>query len=741
MLSFLKPFFSSGGTADDVGQGYVDADKLLAEVNDFRDTALRLRKDEEKEWLLAWAYYKGRHWVTWREDRWMESEANDRPKMVVNFIQKVVQVRLGHLIKNKPMLTGVPGNADEESRNATKTGLKVLEAYHHKLRMNRLFKQAILHMLVTGRSYLKPGWDPFAGGTYTRPNPLDLEHPFTGPLGDLTLDLARVNEVLPEPGAVDIPTSERMVYRTFLPLATCRRRWGSAAVQDLQPIDPNSREGSAMLRQVYGFDSAVPASLNDRVEVMEVYYRRGVSRAEGGEYEQGLNAIIAGDRIIKAGPTPDGYAEIPLVAFSEIETDSFYSTSVARGLIDLNKIVDVELSHQEHNRKALRPKTLIPYQAQIDPEAFDRTDDEKVEFFYPYKPEPYTPPPLPPHHLELRNAMINLIKDIGGNFDLLSGHAQSDVRSGRMVAYLQEYAGTVLGVPAENIEEASEEVGNQQLELLKEYVQEERLEAYVGQNRRMQIVNFKGADLKGMGSVRVQQGSALPTSRAEKYDRVEKWMEMKIIPGEKGMKMLNMVDPDADLYSEDEQDRQIADEVCYKFTRLGEKSLPDAQQKAAAIANKRNIGRVNTGLPPLPQNERDLLRALGIEAFEFEDHQAIVDQVNKTYRKAQAYRQATPAVRSLADAFVDWHLLLEQGIDPDNPEATKAMQDARATQAGPPGGPGGPPPPGGPPGPGGGPPPPPGGPPPGPPGHGPEGAPEAAAGLPPVRSAPGPMHG
>jgi hypothetical protein len=752
LLDIVRPFFSARGTEQDSGQGYVREETLINEIRDLRDSSLRVRTDEEREWLKAWSFYKGRHWITWREDKWVESEANDRPKIVVNFIQHLVQTRLGHLIKNKPMLIGVPANGDEQSRQASRLALKVLEAYHHKLKMQQKYKKAILHMEVTGRAYMQTGWDPFLGGKWERPNPQDAQNPLTGTLGDLTTDVRKVHEVLPEPGCEGLDDCQRIVVRTFLPIATVRRMYGVERTKDLQPIDPSTREGSGMLRALYGFDGAIPAAVHNRVEVCEVFYRRGVDRAEGGVYEEGLRAVIAGDKLMMASGTPEGYAEIPLVEFSEIDTDTFYSTSVSRQLIDTNKIVDIELSQQEHNRKVLRPKTLMPYQANVSKEAWDKTDDEIVEYFHPYKPEGYTPPTLPAHHLEIRNALVSLLKELGGNFDVLSGSAQSDVRSGRQVAYLQEYAGTVLGVIAQNVESAMEELGNQQLNLLKTYVREDRLESFVGKNRRMEVVSFKAEALQGCSSVRVQPDSALPTSRAEKFDRIERWIEKKFIPPDLGMKLLNQVDPDNDLYGDEEQDREVADEVCFKLSRVDPKALAAAEAAAQRKTMFDLQQRAAAGLPVVPADagrlERNVLRALGVEAFEFENHQRIIEQVDRVYRKTQLYRDSIPGLRSLVDAFVDWHTLLSAGMDPDNPTANVGAQSPAPAPGEPPGG-------GGATG-GGGPAEPtdgspmamhPGQGPGGPGGVGPEpqsmareSGPETAAGLPPVRPAPGPMH-
>ncbi|HEY6015523.1 MAG TPA: hypothetical protein VIU16_01955, partial [Gaiellaceae bacterium] len=660
-------------SAASVTDSYVKPESFIPEMNDLAEASLRLRQDEEREWLKAWAFYKGRHWVTWREDRLVEIEQQKLPKMVLNFVLHVVQTRLGHLTKNRPMWTGVPANADEESRNATRLGIKVLEAYHHRLRMAKKISKAILWMLVPGVSFLKIGWDPLAGGAWNRP--LTSGEQLSGTLGDLFCDVKKPHELLIEPGADDLDGTQRVIDRAFLPIGQVLQRWPHLKGK-IEPIDPHSRQGREMMAGLFGPSDGKSSLVSNRVEVSECWYRAGTPRTDGNAYEQGLYAVVVnGTELAEAAPTPEGLPEIPYVRFGEVETDGFYPTSVARNLIDMNKILDVEFSQQEYNRKVLRPKTLIPYQAQIKPGAWDQADDEVVEFFAPYEPKPYTPPSLPAHHIEGRNALVAMLKELGGNFDVLSGKAGTDVRSGRMVSYLQEYAGTVLGVAAGNIEYAYEELGNMMLQIIQSRVREERMVPLVGANRRMEILAFQGAQLKKMSGVWVQTGSALPISRAEREDRIEKYIENGWIDPKKGLRMLSLANADSDVFAEDELDREIADEVIYRLKSVTPDALKMAMPQAQAFAQQRAARRQAAGLPPTPPmaNERDMLRALKIEAFEFEDHAVIVEQLNRAFRKTRAYRELPEGIRALADAFADWHTLLAAGRDPDFPEGSVAM--------------------------------------------------------------------
>lgn len=646
------------------------AKKLWQEVQDLRDSVQSIRRTEEQEWVRAWQFYKGNHWVTYNQHGNLSNiAASDKPRIVVNFILHTVQTKLGHLIKNKPVLTGVPENSDEESRNATRIGVKVLEAYWRKLRMRAKLTESILWTLIAGKCLFKVYWDPQAGGTASLPG-ASLQGPDgmpmmeqdgsmprsednTIPLGDLSVEVAYPHEVYVDPGAQDIEHTTRLLHRTFKPISWVKKRYPEKAAK-LQPIDPSTAEGMSIIRQLHGLNDAVASKIQDRIEVIEAWFR------PSDEYPQGLFAVFAGGEQMESGPTPEGYPPIPFVSLDEIRTDTWYSTSTARQMIDTNKIIDIELSQQEHLRKVLRFKTLLPYQANISKAAWDERDDEIVEYFHPFKPEPYAPPSLPPHHIELRNSLIGLMKELSGNIDVMAGMASGETRSGRMVSYLQEYAGTVLGVVAQNVEQAIEDLGNMMLVILQDKVREDRMIPYIGRNRRTEILHFKGEDIKGMHSVIVQAGSALPLSRAERFDRIEHWMEQGWLDPAKGLKMLDMADPDGDMWAEDELDRENADEAIYKLQNLSLeeiKPIYDELMQNAAIS----------GAPP---TLRDVLRGLSIEAFEFDNHQIHIEQLNRGLRKTRRYREMPGPLRALVDALVDWHVMLMNGLDPDQPEAS-----------------------------------------------------------------------
>jgi hypothetical protein len=666
--------------AEEAGD-YADEKDVLDLVKEIEKEGLQLRLREEYAWQEAWRFYLGKHWCTWNNKNELQDVDDDDevPRIVLNFILSMVTTRLGHLIKNRPVLQGLPGTTDEKARQATRMAVQAILAYWRKLKIPKKLSYTLLWMLITGKCLMKVWWDPTAGKIVSKPGPLTpavfpddhemagqpMIHPdtgeqvmqegapITGPTGEMMVAPCFAHETLVEPGAIDIDHAQRLLHTTYMPLGDIGRQWDidedelkklDSATQD----DDNSMRSRRMLE---GLEQVSGLDLKGRAPVKELWLR------PSEKYPQGLYAVVVNGKVRgKPQPLPKwcedcetGGRDLPFVEFDEIKTNSFYSTSTARQLLDVNRIINIEVSQQEHMRKVLRYKTLVPEQANIDPEAFDERDDEVVTYWAPYAPTHLRPPEVRQSDIEIRNSLIAILKEIGGNWDLLSGRVQGDVRSGRQTAYLQEYAGTVLGVVAQQIEWAITSLGNKMLKILQTCYPEPRLESFVGRDRRVQVLAFRSADLKGCAQIIVQPGSALPISRSEKWDRIEHWMEQKWLDPQIGLRLLDLGDYDTEIYGDEEQDRANADEAVWMLEALQDEQIKAAFPESKALAMKEGNF----------WSARYLLRVLKIEAFPFDNHPIHMRQIDRALRKTQTYKQWPPERRALADTLVEWHAKLD----------------------------------------------------------------------------------
>lgn len=644
-------------------QQYADPVVILKDIEDLVRESSEDRSGEEAGWIEAWRFYRGEHWGHWVNDRIVDDDDQSVPRLVLNYILHVVSVRRGHLLKNRPIIQAMPVRPDEQARNAARASRTAVEGYWYKLKIAKKLARAVLWMLVCGKAFLKVYWDPTAGEMRTvktgrRPITNEageaLFDPETGepamedtyethPEGDLCVEVAFGHEIHVDKGAMDIEHVQRLIHETWIPKAEAQRRW-NIPKEELDDIRDDGNDSLARV-ELEGLSEMSGVKRAGRVRVREAWFR---ATGDDGNYPEGLYAVEVGGKIREQGPTPNGYDAIPFVEFDEIITNNFWSTSTARQLQDLNRVINIEFSQQEHVRQILRFKTLVPVQGNIDKDALDQRDDEVVEYWHPYLPSHLKPPEVPMSHIELRNSLISVMKELGGSFDVLGGRTQGEVRSGRQTSYLQEYAGTVLGTVAQQIEEGVTRLGQLMLSLMQEKVTEERFVAFVGPNRRAQAVAFKGVDLKG-AAIFVQPNSSLPISRTEKWDRVQDWMQRGWLDPKVGLRLLDLGDFDTEIYADEEQDRQNADEIISKLQQVNPELIPAYMEQAKMLAAKEG----NLISP------RYMLRACGIEAYTFDNHKIHIQQIDRVYRKTDSYRKAPPSIRALADALVEWHLILD----------------------------------------------------------------------------------
>jgi hypothetical protein len=669
------------------GKKYVkDPDQLYKDMVTMRDEALRLRRPHEQQWRLNWKYYKGDQWHRIFPDWKIEKvDVGKKPKITLNRVMPVVQTRRAHVLKNRPIGLVMPRTPDEEDRNAARIAGDLIQYdYYHLKVWEKLDREVSLWMFVTGNCFRKVYYDPTKGEKKEKnkyvtnpengapittapevpeggvlgpaapaPTPQPIAKAVAEPMGDVCVDTVYPIELLPEPGARNLEDCQKIIHRTFPPVYDVKRKF-KAAAKKIEPIDTKSSWGLSLLRGATDF-GMTEAQLRDRVEVIELWCR------PSEEYPDGLYAVWADDQLMEAGPTPDGHDHIPFVHYQEVETDEFWGTCTVSQILDPQRALNLNVSRDEFVRQRLRPKLVAASDSGLDEEAWSN-DETEINFVqHPLYPK-YIEPPAFSRDEKAVLYWGEAIDNIGGSTDILRGQIEGgDVRSGRMVAYMQEYAGTVLSGPSRSIERGEERTCNLILRLRKHYTDEPRFYFVLGRNRSVEVRSFIASDIEGAADYVVQAGSALPTSLAEKRDMVFRSVETGVLPpgDPRLIKMLGFPSDIEELMNEDQLDRDNATEEGHRFFNLKEEELKLAV-KSATAANAEMIQATGQ----LPMDE--ILRALKLDALDFENHVVHREQHDKD-RKSKAYRNMHPVARALFDAHCEMHKRWQYPVPPPMP--------------------------------------------------------------------------
>lgn len=705
---FSKAFIANG----EDGQPYVkNPSKLWKEIQDLRDDALAARKPHERLWALCWMFYKGDQWrKPAPQPDWNIVRVNvgKRPKITINRILPMVQTRRAHVLKNRPTGIVMPASTSEEDRNAARIAQDVLNYDQvHLNNWNLLDTKLSLCMFVTGNAFKKVYWDPTLGPKTDR-NAYKIDEesgvPMAQPMipqlqeimggmasvnapasepgnepgaeespeeeakespdeesqeqaqgqdgfqGDIKIEFASPEEVLPEPAATSIEDCQRLLHRTLKTLKWVRDTYGDAA-EKVEPINMRTDRGKSLAQGAKLF-GLTEREIANRVEVLEAYYR------PSEDYPDGLHAVFADDKLMAAGPTPEAHEFIPFVHYIEIDTDEFWGLSSVSQTIDPQKALNLAVSRDEFMRQRLRPKLMAATESGLDENAYSNDDSEIVFVAHPFYPK-FTEPPAFERDEKAVGYFSQAIDDIGGSTDIMRGQISGgDVRSGRMVNYLQEYAGTVLSGPSRSIERGEEATGNMILRLRKHYTTEPRLYYIVGRDKNVEVKDFIGSDIEGAADYVVQEGSALPMSQAEKRDMAFSLVEKGVLaPGDPRLLKLIGMPSDIDEMVDDTQlDRDNATEENNSFLSFKDDTL--VGQAYQNVLDQHQAKMMGTGVDPQQMGIKpmpsEVLDVLGLLPRDFENHPVHLEQHNKA-RKGRAYKKLPKSVQALFDEHCDMH--------------------------------------------------------------------------------------
>lgn len=474
------------------------------------------------------------------------------------------------------------------------------------------------------------------------------------PEGDVVLEFVPPEEILPEPAATCIEDCQRLLHRTLKPIKWVKDSYGDAA-ENIEPINLRTDRGKSLAQgaKLFGLTEREVAN---RVEVLEAWYR------PSEDFPEGLHAVWADDKLMSAGPTPPAHEHIPFIHYQEIDTDEFWGMSSVSQTIDPQKALNLAVSRDEFMRQRLRPKLMVATEAGLDEAAYSNDDSEIVFVHHPFYPK-FTEPPNFTRDEKAVEYFAKSLDDIGGSADIMRGQINGgDIRSGRMVNYLQEYAGTVLSGPARSIEQGEEKTGNYILRLRKHYTDEPRMYYIIGRNRDIEVKQFIGSDIMGAADYVVQAGSALPMSLAEKRDLVLSAVEKGIfMPGDpKIIKLLGFPADIDELFNEDQLDRDNATEENHKFMKLSEEAvghaygiIADGMEQHAAMIGMPPDALAQSGIKPTPQ---EIMNGLAMQPRDFENHEVHLVTHNKA-RKTKAYKELPKAAQAIFDEHCDMHAM------------------------------------------------------------------------------------
>jgi hypothetical protein len=261
-------------------------------------------------------------------------------------------------------------------------------------------------------------------------------------------------------------------------------------------------------------------------------------------------------------------------------------------------------------------------------------------------------------------------EDISGQHQVSRGES-GGVTAATAINYLQERDDAYLSTVFNSIEAAIEKIAKQSLSLFIQYVNAPRLIKTVGTDGAFDASVLSGADIASGNDIRIESGSALPTSKSARQALITEWMKMGFIAPQEGLRILDMgmLKQFYNVIKLDENHAQRENLMLKKLTTEDIMAFQQAWEQGAAAGEPDKIvpGQVDAEGNPIP------LQAPSVVQVHDYDNHAVHIEIHNRFRKSQSFDILPDEVKAEFQKHISMH---EQALQ------QKMMQDAQMMMMG-----------------------------------------------------------
>jgi hypothetical protein len=670
----------------------------------------RMKEDRnfiERQWYINLAFMYGKQYVAFRRSSsvansntsllWVPPAPSWRVRAVINKIRPTVRTEIAQLTNNKPNATVVPASAEERDMYAAMAAEQVWESLSTTKEFSAIIEDAIWWNQVCGNGYMKQWWD-FNAGEKTIPG-TDKK------MGEICFASETPFHVfVPDLLEKNIENQPYLIHAQMKPKDWVTLRYSEALKgKDVKTQETTGREifESAFLNLV----GASSTQKQHMVLLLECYIKPGMSAMfpEGGMY------TVLGDTIIQnfVG-MPYAHKQYPFSKLDHIPSGKYYSTSSIEDLVPLQKEYNRKFSQIVENANRMSKLQIMCEEGAVDPRKMT-TEPGQVIFYKPGygKPEAAPSPALPAYVPQIMDRLLNDYNDISGQHEITHGQVPPGVTAATAISFLQERDETKLSPTFASLERAIEKTARQALVLVHDYWTVEETIKITGPEGSFDSMTFKGSDLANNLDIRIEAGSALPTSKAARQAFILDMMKLGFIKPEDGLEVLDMGGL-AKIYERIQVDRRQAQRENLRMSKATPEFLEayDQQNQQMMAENPNHFGEdpvidevtgmpsvdPMTGMPVTQPKQPPLI----VSTNTWDNHQAHILHHNN-YRKSQAFEMLPEETRQIFEAHVQEHIAAlgiesitmqpraSAGLPPTDPYAMAEQQQEGGSGGQPPG--------------------------------------------------------
>jgi hypothetical protein len=590
-----------------------------------------------RQWYINMSFERGKQYVAWDSTKSQIASLprgdKNLPRITINRIRPIVRTEISKLTSQKPSAVALPASNEIEDIFAATAATQIWESMYDRLKIGREMRAVARDISVLGIGYLKTYWDEEADYMDDQKGDVCVDH------------VSPFNVFVPDLSIVDHEKQPYMLHVYTKPLEWVKTMYKDLIPKDKQPTVVASTE-------IADISSALDIRENnskpDACLVIEAWIKPGTSAM----FPNGGFVTIVDDIIVDACLTgfPSGYNCYPITKFDHIPSGQYYPACVIDDAIPLQREVNRTRSQRIQAKNMMAKPQVYYREGSLSVSKINTAPGQYIGVRPGFDfPQSAPMPQLPPYVAEELQALNNDLEDISGQHQVSKGGTPPGVEAATAIAYLQERDDSYLAPTFASIEEGLSLVAKLALSLVAEYWTTERTVKIVGSDSSFSAELFKGSDIARGTDIRIESGSALPTSKAAKQALVMDMMKMGMIPPEDGLKLLDITTIRS--YSDNKgtrPDELRAQRENIQFKNLTDMDVMSHYQKwqQGVAAGQPEMLNPETGQPLAPP---------AIIAVNKWDNHAVHIQEHDTFRKSPAYDMLSPTQKAELNKHINIH--------------------------------------------------------------------------------------
>ncbi len=642
--------------------GRAEHDAIVAWIKSQHTKIKNDRPKIERQWYTNLAFYYGKQnvqpidiagstrLVTPNAPYW-------RARPITNKIRPIIRTELAKVTAQKPSASVIPASSEDADLFAAQAGEQIWESIYHAKKVRSVLRRAAFWTLICGNGFIKDYWDP---------RTID---PQSGQEGDICITPETPFHIfVPDLREEDIEGQPFVIHASTKSVDFCRLNYEKGL--NGREIKPNASAAAEILDNAFLNLVGANEVSRDQVLCLEVWAKPGAIR----KFPHGALITLIGDQIVQATPGwPYEHSQYPFAKLDHIPTGKFYSDSVVTDLISLQREYNRTRGQIIEAKNRMAKPQLIAPQGSLDPSKITTEPGQVILYRQGFTPpQPLQLQGLPTYVLQELDRIQSDMDDISGQHEVSKGNVPPGVTAATAISYLQEQDDTKLSHTVESIEDAMEKVAHHTLSHVVQFWDVPRMVKIVGTDGAFDTMMLKNSDLRSNTDIRMEAGSALPTSKAAKQAFIMDLMKMGFIDPAKGLEVMEIGGVQK-LYDQIQVDIRQAQRENLKMRAVTEEMLMEHIQttQPESVPNTDPLAQIDPN-DPINPTETQIEPPPIVPVNTWDEHGVHIETHNK-FRKSQAFEQLPDHIKAIFEEHVQMHKEAQMqdmsmmGGDPNDP--------------------------------------------------------------------------